>query len=152
VKSAVIFSATGLASLLLISSVSHGADVQVGISSYYWSGARVATGARYVPDGMTAAHRTLPFGATIHVTNLYTGRSATLVVNDRGPFIKGRILDLSRGSARALQVTGLAKVRIDVVSYGRNQPLTPKFQAHAFAKLEKITALRRNMMSAESVE
>ena len=151
-KSTVVISAAGLASLLLMSSVSHGADVQVGISSYYWQGARVATGARYMPDAMTAAHRTLPFGATIHVTNLYTGRSATLVVNDRGPFIKGRILDLSRGSARALQVTGLAKVRIDVVSYGRHQPLTPKFQAQALAKLEKITDLRRSTMKAESVE
>jgi peptidoglycan lytic transglycosylase len=151
-KSAAIISATGLAALLSISSASYATDVQVGISSFYSTGARVATGARYLPDAMTAAHRTLPLGATIHVTNLYTGRSATLVVNDRGPFIKGRILDLSRGSARALQVTGLAKVRIDVVTYGRHQPLTPKFQAQALAKLEKITDLRRNTMKAESVE
>ena len=137
-----ILCAAALASLLF-SGMSYAADTQVGVSSYYSTGTRVATGARFNPDGMTAAHRTLPFGATIHVTNLYTGRSATLVVNDRGPFIKGRILDLSRGSAKALSVHGLARVRIDVVSYGRHQPLTPKFQALALVKLEKITDLRR---------
>jgi rare lipoprotein A len=130
--------------LLLLATQSHAADTQVGISSYYWEDKRVATGARFDPDGMTAAHRTMPFGATIHVTNLSSGRSASIIVNDRGPYVKGRILDLSRGSARALQVHGLARVRIDVVSYGRHEPLTPKFQAHALAKLEKVTALRRS--------
>ncbi len=128
---------------MLLSSISDAADTQIGVCSHYSAGKRVANGARFNPDDMTAAHRTLPFGATIHVTNLNTGRSASMLVNDRGPFIKGRIIDLSRGSARALHVDGLARVRIDVVSYGRDQPLTPKFQAQALAKLEKITSLRR---------
>jgi rare lipoprotein A len=151
-KIALMISTTVVASLLLMPSASRASDMQVGISSYYSVGTRVATGARFNPDAMTAAHRTLPFGATVHVTNLYSGRSATVVINDRGPFIRGRILDLSRGSAKALQVNGLAKVRIEVVSYGRYQPLTPKFQAQALAKLEKITDLRRKMIQAAEVE
>jgi rare lipoprotein A len=77
-----------------------------GKASYYWEGSRVATGARYNPDGLTAAHRTLPFGTRLHVTDLISKKSVDVIINDRGPFIAGRILDLSRGAAVVLGMTG----------------------------------------------
>ena len=61
---------------------------------------------------MTAAHRTLPFGSHVRVTNRHNGRSVMVTINDRGPFIRGRIIDLSRGAAHALRVSGLATVSV----------------------------------------
>jgi rare lipoprotein A len=77
-----------------------------GKASYYGSesGARTASGARYNPMGMTAAHRSLPFGTKLKVT--HAGRSVVVTVNDRGPFIRGRVLDLSKGAAQAIGLTG----------------------------------------------
>jgi len=67
---------------------------------------------------MTAAHRTLPFGTKVRVTNLHNGRTAVLRINDRGPFVRGRIIDVSSGGAQALgfRSAGTASVRVDVVS------------------------------------
>ncbi len=78
----------------------------VGKASYYWQGQRVASGGRFNPEGMTAAHRTLPFGTKVRVTNRANGKSVVVTINDRGPFIRGRIIDLSRGAARAISMTG----------------------------------------------
>jgi len=91
-----------------------------GIASYYSQGVRTASGARFNPGGMTAAHRTLPFGTRVLVTHAATGRSVTVTINDRGPFVKGRIIDLSRGAASALGITGsgLARVSVSVVGRG----------------------------------
>jgi rare lipoprotein A len=77
-----------------------------GKASYYGSesGSRTASGARYNPMGMTAAHRTLPFGTQLKVT--HAGRSVVVTVNDRGPFIRGRVLDLSKGAAQVIGLTG----------------------------------------------
>jgi len=88
-----------------------------GIASYYWQGQRVASGGWFNPDGLTAAHRTLPFGTRVRVTNLGNGRSVNVTINDRGPFIAGRIIDLSRGAASVIGMTGqgLARVRMEVV-------------------------------------
>jgi rare lipoprotein A len=79
-----------------------------GIASYYGSesGSRTASGAHYNPDGLTAAHRTLPFGTQVRVTEPRSGRSVVVVINDRGPFIRGRVLDLSVAAARAIGITG----------------------------------------------
>ena len=77
-----------------------------GTASYYWEGSRVATGARYNPDGLTAAHRTLPFGTRLRVIDLISKKSVDVIVNDRGPFVPGRVLDLSRGAATVLGMTG----------------------------------------------
>jgi rare lipoprotein A len=84
----------------------------VGTASYYWEGSRVATGAHYNPDGLTAAHRTLPFGTRLRVTDLISNRSVVVTVNDRGPFVGGRVLDLSRGAAQALGMIGRGVTRI----------------------------------------
>ncbi|MEZ5925546.1 MAG: septal ring lytic transglycosylase RlpA family protein [Hyphomicrobiaceae bacterium] len=90
---------------------------QTGIASYYWQGKRTANGESYKPDGISAAHKTLPFGTRVKVTHLGTGRSIVVRINDRGPFIKGRIIDLSRGAAGVLGIkgSGVARVRIEVV-------------------------------------
>jgi rare lipoprotein A len=83
-----------------------------GAASYYWEGTHVATGARFNPDGFTAAHRSLPFGTRVHVIDLASGRSVDVTINDRGPFVHGRVLDLSRGAAVALGMTGRGVTRI----------------------------------------
>jgi rare lipoprotein A len=98
---------------------------QTGGASWYGSegGPLTATGERYNPQGMTAAHRTLAFGSKVRVTNLRNGRNAIVTINDRGPFIGGRIIDLSAAAAEAVGIksSGVGKVRIDVLSYGSNK-------------------------------
>ncbi|MEH2285403.1 MAG: septal ring lytic transglycosylase RlpA family protein [Nostoc sp.] len=91
-----------------------------GMASYYGydgSGNRTASGQRFNPEGMTAAHRSLPFGTQVRVTNTRNGRSVVLRINDRGPFIRGRILDVSAGAARILGMmgSGVAPVHIEVL-------------------------------------
>src|SRR5262245_32315012 len=81
-------------------------DGQTGVASVYWQSQSVAAGERFKPDEMTAAHRILPFGARVQVTRLGTRRSAVVRINDRGPFVRGRIIDLSRGAGRALGISG----------------------------------------------
>jgi rare lipoprotein A len=89
-----------------------------GLASYYGSGERTATGERFDPSGMTAAHRTLPFGTRVRVTRVDTGDSVVVRINDRGPFKPGRVIDLSEGAARNLGMmgAGLASVRLEVVN------------------------------------
>ena len=85
---------------------------------YDGSGNRTATGERYNPEGLTAAHRSLPFGTRVRVTNTRNGRSVVVRINDRGPFIRGRIIDVSAGAARRLRMisSGVAPVRVEVVN------------------------------------
>jgi rare lipoprotein A len=71
-------------------------------ASYYYQGTRTASGERFNPNGYTAASRTLPFGTMLRLTNPRTGRSVVVRVNDRGPFVRGRSLDVARGAAAAL--------------------------------------------------
>lgn len=94
------------------------AKAQTGMASYYKSGKRTANGERFNPNGYTAAHRSLKFGTKVRVTNLRNGRSVVVRINDRGPFIRGRIIDLSYGAARAvgLHKSGVAKVRFAVMN------------------------------------
>jgi rare lipoprotein A len=89
----------------------------VGLASYYSEGSRTADGEKLIPGELTAAHPTLPFGTRLRVTRLDTGRSVIVRVNDRGPFVKGRIVDVSHSAAEQLGLTrqGVAKVKIDVV-------------------------------------
>ena len=75
---------------------------QQGLASYYKSGHQTANGERFNPHGLTAAHRTLPFGTMVRVTNLKSGKSVVVRINDRGPFVKGRIIDVSKAAAGKL--------------------------------------------------
>jgi rare lipoprotein A len=93
------------------------ASAQSGIASVYSEGP-TATGERVVASAMTAAHRTLPFGTMVRVTNTGNGKSVVVRINDRGPFVKGRIIDLTPGAARAIGIAGLGKVTVDVVGKG----------------------------------
>ena len=95
-----------------------GAPVQAEIASYYGkelAGRRTASGERFNPSAMTAAHRTLRFGTRVRVTNSRNGRSVVVRINDRGPFVKGRSLDLSSGAARAIGMGSNARVRMEVI-------------------------------------
>ena len=93
-------------------------------ASYYSSGYRTASGERFNPNGYTAAHRSLPFGTRLQVTNPRTGRSVVVRINDRGPFVRGRSLDLARGAAFAIGMRGTAPVRIAVLGRGEGAVAT----------------------------
>lgn len=88
---------------------------QVGVASYYGAelhGHRTASGARFNRHAMTAAHRSLPFGTQLRVTNLSNGKSVVVRVNDRGPFVRRRVLDVSEAAARQLGFVGRGTARI----------------------------------------
>lgn len=86
-----------------------------GVASWYGSesGNRTAMGTRFRPQGLTAAHKTLPLPTKVRVTNLRNGRSVDVVVNDRGPFKKNRLIDLSHGAAKKIGLRGLTRVKIE---------------------------------------
>ena len=88
-----------------------------GVASFYTEGTQTASGERFDTHELTAAHRTLPFGTRLRVTNVATGRSVTVRVNDRGPFVPGRVVDVSHSAAETLGMVGggIAKVKLDVV-------------------------------------
>ena len=91
------------------------AEAQSGLASVYSteSGTHTASGARVDPGALTAAHRSLPFGSKVRVTNRNNGRSVVVTINDRGPFVRGRIIDLSPAAAHALSMAGTAPVTVD---------------------------------------
>ena len=88
---------------------------QRGLASYYKSGHQTANGERFDPSGLTAAHRTLPFGTMVLVTNLESGKSVVVRINDRGPFKRKRVIDLSLGAAKVIGLVraGIAPVRVE---------------------------------------
>ena len=88
-----------------------------GIASFYSTGIKTANGEHFDPGQLTAAHRTLPFGTRLQVTNMETGKTVMVRVNDRGPYIDGRVLDLSRYAAESLGIIdqGVAKVHMAIV-------------------------------------
>jgi len=88
-----------------------------GLASFYTEGTQTASGEKFDTHELTAAHPTLPFGTRLRVTNVATGRSVTVRVNDRGPYVAGRTVDVSYAAAETLGMVGagIAKVRLDVV-------------------------------------
>ena len=88
-----------------------------GIASYYWQPQRVASGGWFNPNAMTAAHKTLPFGTRVRVTHMGNGRSVEVTINDRGPYVAGRVIDLSKAAAGVIgmQGQGIANVRMEVL-------------------------------------
>jgi peptidoglycan lytic transglycosylase len=89
---------------------------QSGVASIYSteSGNKTASGGRLNPGALTAAHKSLPFGTKVRVTNNNNGRSVVVTINDRGPFVRGRVIDLTPAGARALGFSGLTKVTLNV--------------------------------------
>jgi rare lipoprotein A len=98
---------------------------QCGKASWYASHGRTASGERMQPEQRTAAHRSLPFGTLVKVENLINGRAVVVRINDRGPFVRGRVIDLSRGAAHDLGMmgSGVAHVRLSVLDRGAIQPV-----------------------------
>jgi rare lipoprotein A len=105
------FFSAAIAAMMMIGT----AQAATGWASYYKMGRYTANGERFKPMGLTAAHRRLPFGTKLKVTNLRNGKFVVVRVNDRGPFIRGRILDLSLGAARAIGMTGSGVGKISFV-------------------------------------
>lgn len=95
------------------------ASGQIGMASYYKHGQFVASGGRFNPGAMTAAHPTLPFGTRVRVTHLASGRTVEVRINDRGPFIAGRILDLSKAAADFIGLTASGVARVSMTILGR---------------------------------
>ena len=103
------------ASMYMIAYVTAGmAKAESGMASYYWQPQAVACGGRFNPKALTAAHKTLPCGTKIRVTNKRNGKSVVVTINDRGPFIKGRIIDLSLAAAKVIGMTGSGVVPVTV--------------------------------------
>ena len=97
-----------------------------GMASYYankFNGRKTASGERYRSKKLTAAHRTLPFGTMVKVTNLKNGKSVVVKINDRGPYAKGRIIDLSGAAAKQIAMVsdGVVKVRVELT--GKTAPI-----------------------------
>jgi rare lipoprotein A len=93
--------------------------MQTGLASWYGArhhGKRTANGERFDQKKLTAAHPTLPWGSIVKVTSLANGKSVNVRINDRGPFIKDRIIDLSRAAARTLGMAGLMQVQLEVLT------------------------------------
>ncbi|MEM9390958.1 MAG: septal ring lytic transglycosylase RlpA family protein [Bacteroidota bacterium] len=104
---------------LFVSPVQNGA-YEKGKASYYadkFKGKPTASGAKYMPNKLTAAHKKLPFGTVVKVTNLKNGKSVKVTINDRGPFVKGRIIDLSKAAAKKIDLIkdGVVDVEIRVL-------------------------------------
>jgi len=87
------------------------------MASYYWQPQALASGGRFNPNGLTAAHKTLPFGTRVRVTHLGNGRSVEVKINDRGPYVAGRIIDLSKAAASVIGLTaqGVARVGLEIL-------------------------------------
>ena len=108
---------TAFAAALIVGGTAGIARAESGIASVYgYAGSKTASGERAHPGGLTAAHRTLKFGTKVQVTNKRNGRTVTVRINDRGPFIRGRVIDLTPAGARALGFNGLAPVTLAVLS------------------------------------
>jgi rare lipoprotein A len=88
-------------------------DASYGFASFYENGSATASGERFNADELTAAHRTLPFGTRVRVTNHSNGRSVVVRINDRGPFVHGRIIDVTPAAAHELGMSGLAPVTVE---------------------------------------
>ena len=104
--------------LMLLALICLESTAHAEVASYFGkehAGRSTASGERFNPGAMTAAHRTLRFGTKVRVTNARNGRSVVVRINDRGPFVKGRSIDLSSGAARVIGMGGAAQVKLTVI-------------------------------------
>lgn len=99
-------------------------EVKTGVASFYadkFDGRKTANGEIFDQDKLTAAHRTYPFGTVVRVINLSNNQSVVVRINDRGPFVKNRLIDLSKSAAKSIGMiaSGTANVRTEVISWGQ---------------------------------
>lgn len=119
--------ATTVAALSGPSAAGDGKPDECGLASIYGSTSEeTASGEDTLPENFTAAHRTLPFGAIVTVSNQDNGRTTAVRITDRGPFVSGRIIDVSQVAARDLAITGLAKVCLNIVWVPEEQAVPAK--------------------------
>ena len=125
---------------------------ETGLASWYghpYHGRQAANGEIYDMEKLTAAHRTLPFGTWVHVTNLTNARTVDVRITDRGPFVDGRIIDLSHAAAEEIDMVGagVAQVRLDILSAPAALVSTNWFavQAGAFAEKDRAERLRTSL-------
>jgi rare lipoprotein A len=133
-----------------------GEYVEEGVASWYgvpFNGRRTSNGEIYDMHEFTAAHRTLPFGAVVRVTNLRNGKQTEVRINDRGPFVADRVIDLSLSAAQAIEMIGpgTAQVRLEVI--GGPNPVAGVFavQIGAFSRQENAERLKAEMESRNLV-
>ncbi|MGD9667972.1 MAG: septal ring lytic transglycosylase RlpA family protein [Hyphomicrobiaceae bacterium] len=100
-------------------SSSTGSSAGGGLASYYWQPQRVASGGWFNPNALTAAHKTLPFGTKVRVTNRHNGKSVVVTINDRGPYVRGRVIDLSSRAAGVIGMKGSGVVPVHLAVLGR---------------------------------
>jgi rare lipoprotein A len=126
-KPTTVFAATALVASILAPSFATAADVRpikplvrtsCGGASWYALRSRTASGEMMNPSAMTAAHKTLPLGSRVKVTNLRNGKAVVVRINDRGPFVKGRLIDLSKGAAQRLGFIGAGHTRVQIEPEG----------------------------------
>lgn len=123
------------------------AAAQTGKASYYKHGKRTANGERFDPHGYTAAHRTLPFGTRVLVTNVKTGKSVIVRVNDRGPFIKSRIIDVSYGAAKVLGITATGVATVKIVPLKKSAEAVPAATPALVAPIEAVAQTAGEVLS-----
>ncbi|QOY86099.1 septal ring lytic transglycosylase RlpA family protein [Paludibaculum fermentans] len=126
---------------------------EIGIASWYgnpYHGRPTSSGEIYDMEQMTAAHRTLPFGAIVRVTNLTNNKKIEVRINDRGPFAAGRIVDISRAAARNINMIGpgTARVRLELLSYAGTPTTSATYtvQVGRFFSEHEGARLRKNLM------
>ncbi len=110
-KSTARYAVASAAGLLLVA-FAGSASAQCGSASWYALHSKTASGERMNPSALTAAHRTLPFGTRLKVTNQNNGKTVVVRINDRGPFVRGRVIDLSKAAARELGFIGKGHTKI----------------------------------------
>ena len=96
-----------------------GSSAHSGMASYYHEPERLASGGRFNPNALTAAHKTLPFGTKVRVTNSRNGQSVVVTINDRGPFVGGRVIDLSAAAAGAINMKSAGVAPVSLAVLGR---------------------------------
>ena len=139
--------------VLLLAAAVLSADPELdGVASWYggkFHGRLTSSGEVFNTNDMTAAHRTLPFGTLVKVTNLDNGLSATVKINDRGPFVDGRIIDLSQAAADQLNMlgTGIARVSLDIVGFATEKDMYA-IQVGAYAIEKNAEKARATLESA----
>jgi rare lipoprotein A len=123
-----IFAPTVLGTAVLFGAFAVPAQASSGRASFYgagFAGKKTASGERFNPSGFTCAHRSLPFGTRLKLTNTANGRTVVVRVNDRGPFVGGRIIDVSQGAAQALGFVAAGTARLQIEHVSGNQTTPP---------------------------